>query len=241
MKVIKLNIVENAYGNFLRVSFAVLNPFKKAIIKTQCKVHKFINIHALEILKKDGYMVEYQFFSNNIIKINEGAVWADQDFKSSQHFYDPYTKKGLYGRKNACHLGKEYYQKSIKLWKKGAFDAALFYFGAAVHIIQDMTIPQHANVRLLDNHRQYETFVKRTYKYVQDFKVNQGAILLNSMEEYIVFNTKIAKKIYKKFKGIKEDEERYYRVTKCSLPLAERTTAGCMRLFYKDIFEKTLH
>ncbi|WZL71920.1 zinc dependent phospholipase C family protein [Clostridiaceae bacterium 35-E11] len=238
---IKLKIIENVYGNFLRASFAVINPFKKAVIQTQCKVHLFINMHALEILKKDGYIIEGHFFSNNIMKMNEGAVWADQDFKSSQHFYDPYTKKGLYGRKNAYQLGEEYYIKAIKFWKKGELDIALFYFGAAVHIVQDMTIPQHANVRLLDNHRQYETFVKRTYKYAHDFKVNQGVIVLDSIGEYIVHNTKIAKKIYKKFKRIKKDEERYYRVTKCSLPLAERTTAGCMIMFYNDIFEKRLH
>ena len=36
-----------------------------------------------------------------------------------------------------------------------------------------------------------------------------------------------------------DDEERYYRVTKCSLPLAERTTAGCMLMFYKDILSKS--
>ncbi len=33
--------------------------------------------------------------------INAGVVWADQDLKSSNHFYNPYTNKGLYGNSNA--------------------------------------------------------------------------------------------------------------------------------------------
>lgn len=99
-----------------------------------------------------------------------------------------------------------------------------------------MTIPQHANIRLLDDHHQYETFVKRTYNYIEDFKVENGAYLLNSIESYIKFNARIAIKIHKRYKRIKDDEERYYYLTKCSLPLAMRTTAGAMVMFYKNVF-----
>lgn len=84
---------ESAYQKFLVSAFWILNPFKKIIIKTECQVHVHINQHALTILKNDKHMAEYRFFSNTINKINEGAVWADQDFKSSNHFYHPYKKK----------------------------------------------------------------------------------------------------------------------------------------------------
>lgn len=232
-----MKLLENAYGNFLQASFFILNPFKKALIKTQCKVHKFINVQALEIIKNDQYEREYNFFRNYIMAINDGTVWADQDFKSSQHFYNPHSSKGLYGRNNAMDLAQSYYEKSKKLWEIGEFDQSLFYFGGTIHLVQDMTIPQHANIRLLDNHRQYENFIKRTYRYVNDFKVIQGSVLLDSIEEYIKFNARTAMKIYDHFKCIGEDDQRYYRITKCSLPLAERTTAGCMILFYKEIFK----
>lgn len=233
-----MGILESTYGNVLQLAFAVLNPFKKAVIKTQCKVHQYLNVQALEVLKNDEYGEAYNFFRNYLMTINDGAVWADQDFKSSSHFYNPHTKKGLYGRGNAMDLGREYYERALILWGIGEFDKAMFYFGAALHIIQDMTIPQHANIRLLDNHRQYETFVKRTYRYVRDFKAEKGAILLDSIHEYIRFNARVAMKVYKKFQVIHENEQRYYRTTKCILPLAERTTAGCMVMFYKDIFSK---
>lgn len=72
----------------------------------------------------------------------------------------------------------DYYAKAIDLWHKEEINDALFYLGAALHIIQDMTVPQHANIRLLDNHHQYETFVKRSYKYTKSFKVDTGAYLI---------------------------------------------------------------
>jgi phospholipase C len=178
---------------------------------------------------------EYNFFNYYISDINKGAVWADQDFKSTNHFYNPYKKKGLYGRKNAMDLGVDYYLKAINLWEGSKFNKSMFYLGAALHITQDMTIPQHANIRLLDNHRQYENYVKYTFKKLDDFNVEKGAYLLDSIENYIKFNARVALKIYKKFKSIQNDEERFFRVTKCSLPLAKRTTAGAMIMFYKDI------
>jgi len=87
---------ESAYQRLLKSSFWVLNPFKKMIVKTECQVHIHINHHALSILLNDKYQKEYNFFAPFIEEINKGAVWADQDFKSSNHFYNPYKKKVVY-------------------------------------------------------------------------------------------------------------------------------------------------
>ena len=233
---IKIGIIESIYDYIFTKATIIANPIKKSIIKTECEVHKSININALVILINDKYLEEYKFFNDFIVDINHGAVWADQDFKSSTHMYHPYRKKGLYGRKNAMDVGVSYYSQAVNLWKSGKYNKSLFYFGAAVHIIQDMTIPQHANVRLLDNHRQYETFVKRMYIYLQKLEVEKGAYLLDSFESYIKFNARVAIKIHRKFKMISDDETRFYKTAKCTLPLAERTTAGAMVMFYHDIF-----
>lgn len=228
--------IENAYYRFLKSAFWALNPLKKILIKTECQVHKHINQDALTILKNDKYFESYDFFCTFIEEINKGGVWADQDFKSSNHFYNPYTKKsGLYGRNNALELAVDYYSQAIRLWKKGDSGKSLFYLGAALHMIQDMTIPQHVNIRLLDDHRQFENFVKRTYENIEAFRADHGAYLLHSIEFYIKFNARIALKIYKRFRTVKNDESRYYRITKCTLPLAERTTAGAMVMFYNKI------
>lgn len=63
-----MDILETTYDYFLRAIFGIANPVKKTIIKTQCKVHKAINIYALKILKNDEYFEEYFFFSKAIYR-----------------------------------------------------------------------------------------------------------------------------------------------------------------------------
>ncbi|MEW8973900.1 MAG: zinc dependent phospholipase C family protein [Tissierellaceae bacterium] len=230
-----MNNFETTYDKVLEKILGFVNPVKKSIIKTQCQVHKSINISALNILKNDKYTKEYYFFNKYVEDLNEGTVWADQDFKSSNHFFNPYEKKGLYGRKNAMDLGLDYYENSLKSWKSKKYNESLFYLGATLHIIQDMTIPQHANIRLLDNHRQYETYIKSTYEHIKDFQVEKGAHILDSVEDYIRFNARVAMRIYKKFKSIPNEREKFYKIAKCGLPLAKKTTAGAMVLFYNEI------
>ena len=94
--VINIKTLETTYDYLLKTIFIAVNPIKKKVIRTECKVHKYINLYALNILKNDNYSSEYNFFSSYILDINEGAVWADQDFKSSNHFYHPYKKKMVY-------------------------------------------------------------------------------------------------------------------------------------------------
>lgn len=132
----------------------------------------------------------------------------------------------------------DYYVLAVRLWNRNDFAHSLFYLGAALHLIQDVTIPQHVNIRLLENHRQFENFVKRTFRSVKAFQAEQGAYVLSTIENYVKFNARTALKIYKRFRNIKNDESRYYRITKCTLPLAERTTAGAMVLFYNQVVNK---
>ena len=141
----------------------------------------------------------------------------------------------MYGRSNALELASDYYSKSIRFWNRHDYPKSFFYLGASLHLIQDVTIPQLVNVRLLEDHRQFENFVKRTYENVNEFQAFEGAYLLSSIENYVKFNARTALKIYRRFRFIENDENRYYRITRCTLPLAEKTTAGAMVLFYRQI------
>jgi phospholipase C len=127
---------------------------------------------------------------------------------------------------------------AVRLWNGKDYDNSLFYLGAALHLIQDVTIPQHVNIRLLEDHRQFENFVKKSFQTVRAFQAEQGAYVMSTIENYVKFNARTALKIYKRFRNIKDDESRYYRITKCTLPLAERTTAGAMILFYNQVVNR---
>jgi phospholipase C len=215
-----------------------INSVKKTIVDTPCSIHKFINVQALEIIKNDKYLDAYNLFCDYIIEINEGVVWADQDFKSTGHFYNPIKERGLYGSNNALSLAKEYYKKSILYWEKQDTSKSLFYLGAAVHLIQDITIPQHANIKLLDSHKKYESFVRSNYTHYDEFVADRGGYYLESIEEFIFYNARNALNIYNRLKNIESENERFYKITRYILPLAQKTTAGCFVRFYLDAFKK---
>jgi phospholipase C len=123
---------ERTYGTAVRKLFFAVNPLKKKIMKTNCTVHKFIMIRSIEILKNDGYKEESEYFRENILRLNSGVSWADQDFKSSNHFYHVSRGKGLYGFSDALTECKKYYNKSISMAKAGKMDESLFYFGSSL-------------------------------------------------------------------------------------------------------------
>ncbi|WP_026895127.1 zinc dependent phospholipase C family protein [Clostridiisalibacter paucivorans] len=227
--------VEIYYGKIFKMLLRLINPFKKKIIKTECNVHRFINYQSIKILNKYQYERPFEIFNYYMEDLNRGVVWADQDFKSIGHFYNPQKNKGLYGHLNALALSKDYYKKALVNWEKDNIENAMFYLGAAVHLIQDVTIPQHVNIRLLDSHRQYENFVKLTYDVVKEFRSVQSPILFNSIDKYINFNAKVALRVYKQYKDIDKTIVKFYKITQCALPLAQRTTAGVLLMFLREV------
>ncbi|TCT16806.1 phospholipase C [Natranaerovirga pectinivora] len=227
-------IVEELYGILTNFIFRCLNPFKKIMIKTEAKVHKFNNKQAVLILKENGFTQEYYLFKYYLLYINNGSLWADLDFKSSSHFYSPFINKGLFGQPNSRRTANKYYDKAKKAWKKQNFEKAMFYLGACTHIIQDLTVPQHVVVKLLDDHRPYENYVKFTYKNVAEYKTIKEPIILSNVDNYLNFNALKAIKSYKKYRHLGK-RSKFHMWSIHNLPLAQRTTAGCFITFLEDV------
>ena len=227
--------IEKSYSKVMKKIFKISNPIKKQIIKTECKVHKFINNQAIVILKNDGYLNEYMYYSSYIKDINAGAVWADQDYKSSNHFYNPESEKGLYGFSNAHKECLHYYAKALTKYMLDDNRCAMHYLGAACHLVQDVTVPQHVNIRLLKNHRKYEQWVIKMYDHHNEFKVTDSGIYLNSVKAYMDFNSKVALKAYTDYENEGDQNVRFYKTTLIILTTAQKTTAGLLVNFYKDI------
>jgi phospholipase C len=230
-----MSTLERTYSFVYKNILKAINPLKKRIIKTECIVHKAINNQSLHILRNDGYIEVYELMADYIDSINEGAVWADQDLKSSNHFYSPKTKRGLYGISNAKNECESYYNRAINEFLLGNKKEGMFYLGAACHLVQDVTIPQHANVRLLDNHRSFENWIIRMHRRFHKFKVYKGGIYLNSIGKYIELNSREAIRTHEKYSHIENDHARFYKITSVVLVLAQKTTAGVMVKFYYDV------
>ncbi|EPY2275789.1 zinc dependent phospholipase C family protein [Clostridium sporogenes] len=232
-----MNTLEKYYSYVFKNVIKAVNPVKKRIMKAECMVHKFINTQSVIVLKNDGHMEAYKLMEAYISDINEGVVWADQDLKSSNHFYNPYKNKGLYGNSDAKQECISYYTRALNEYFHGDIKNSMFYLGATCHLIQDLTVPQHANVHLLNSHRSYEKWVIRTHILHDEFKIEEGGIYFNSLKQYIDFNSKEAISIYRKHSHVKNRHIRFHIITSMVLTMAQATTAGLMFKFYKDIQE----
>ncbi|WP_042276837.1 zinc dependent phospholipase C family protein [[Clostridium] dakarense] len=228
--------IEKAYAAALSKTFKVVNPLKKSIIQTNCEVHIYIQQNALQILKNEGYINEYEFFKQYLPQINKGLVWADQDFKSYHHFYNPRQKRGKFGyEENALTVSRSYYNKALKYFAIKNYERSMFYFGAACHIIQDLTIPQHAKGRLLDNHRQFEVYVKSNHQQIKRFRATSGSIILNTIEEYVDYNANNALRVDHMYRNMESLSTRFYLTAVNSVTLSQKTSAGCMLMFFRDV------
>lgn len=224
--------IEYTFGKTAKGVMKAVNPFKKVIIKTHCIVHKYINNRAIEILKRQQHTKEYHFFERYKYYLNEGVTWADQDFRSSNHFYHFDTGKGLYGFSNSLNECRKYYTLAEKYLKMGNIEKAVFYFGAACHMIQDATVPQHANKKLLKQHRNFELWVISKIIDGHNFEENKAIKRYEDLDEYIKQNAILANKVYSENINIKDRDERYLKVTEEILEEAKITTAGIMIDFF---------
>ncbi|PYG88524.1 phospholipase C [Ruminiclostridium sufflavum DSM 19573] len=227
-------IVEYSYGKLFKYTMKAINPIKKAVKTTECFVHKAINTQALIILKNDKKLAQYELFSEYIADLNLGVVWADQDFRSSGHFYNPVKDRGLYGNTNALTLAKNYYAFAISFLNSCDIKKAMFFLGAAAHLVQDMTVPQHANIKLLKEHHKFEKFVRDKFYETPDYFVADKGCYLLSIEDFITHNSVCAIKANKILSRIEDEEERFSALSRYTVPLAQRTTAGLFMMFYND-------
>ena len=229
--------MEHTYGRMVRGAMVVVNPVKKIAVKTHCIVHKFINMQAVQILNNDGYTEAAAFYKKNIKALNEGVVWADQDFKSTNHFYHITKEKGLYGFSNAMVEALKYYNMSYSQLKDNKdMNLAMFYLGASCHLVQDATVPHHVNNKLLKKHRQFELWIIKRLLNDYSFAVESGVIRYPEIEDYIKENAQVAFDAHEEYDDIFEIEEKYYNISTRILTQAQRSTAG----YLLDYFEKNI-
>lgn len=229
--------MELTYGRVITGIFKAVNPLKKIAMETPCIVHRYINNNAVNILENEGYVKEAYFYKTFINSLNDGVTYADQDFKSINHFYDTNKKRGLYGFSNALIEAEKYKLKAIYYMKKGNIQKSVYFLGVAVHLVQDMTVPQHASNRLLNSHKSYETWIKRNIFEDHSYIKKEGILKLNSLKEYIENNGEYSNKVLKKLEIENSKENLYKEMSKVLLDRAHTSTAGFLLYFYNTYYE----
>ncbi len=231
--------VEKTYSNTMKKVINVASPIKRKIKRTDCLVHKYINEQAIEILLKNNYIDEYNFYKENLLILNNGVQWADSDFKSANHFYHHEKGIGLYGFSNAYAEGIKYYNSAKVHVGNGELEKALFLLGATCHLVQDTTVPAHA-MKNLRRHRPLESFI--IDKIVNGYKVDcsDDLVIYDELKEFIVENTKFAVKTEMSFSGLKDRKERFDKISQVILLRACKTTAGLLINFYRSTISKNV-
>lgn len=230
--------LEKTFGKVATTFMKAANPFKKLAFKTSCLMHRFINIKSVHILENEHYYEAADFYRDHIRPLNEGATWIDQDFKSINHFYHHELHKGLYGFSDALTETMKYRDKLIHYASLDNLTRALFYTGVICHLVQDMTVPQHINNRLLDSHRDYEQWILAHSWDTMDFTVTSGIIRYPKFEMYISENARQANAIYEEAKAISDTEEAFTFMATRLITLAQRTTTGLLLDFYEGWFSQ---
>lgn len=234
----KKGAMENTYGKVLTGLMIAANPFKKMAFKTPCLIHRFINVQAVVILENEGYQEVADFYKRVIHPLNEGATWADQDFKSINHFYHNQKQKGLFGFSDGLTEAQKYRDKALQFLEKDNLSKSVFYLGVVVHLVQDMTVPQHVNNRLLDAHKSYETWIKKRIFTEIDYAVDRDIVRYKTMEDYVRNNAKVANVVYRAFKKMTDKDAMYLEMSTMLLREAQITTAGLLLDFYEQHYAK---
>lgn len=226
--------IEHTYGKTANIVFKMVNPIKKRVKKTSCVMHKLINYESIEVMRKCGFFEEEEFFKKHLKELNRGVVWADQDFRSINHFYHYNKKRGIYGFSNAYLEFLKYYSLAKSYISKDDYKNGIFYLGAACHLVQDLTIPQHVNNRLLKQHRKFELWVIDNFSNKKNLKTAEKIVTFKEIDDFALDNVKFARRTYDKYKDIDNVDKRFLFISEGILERSQSSTAGLLVKFYNE-------
>jgi phospholipase C len=208
------------------------NPTLQPIDASYCITHQYCNDQALVILKNNGFMQEAMLLGAYYKQLQNGVIWADLNWKNIHHFLHPHTRRGFWHFSNAACDYLQFFTLAIKCVRQGCVGDAIFYLGAAAHLVQDMCVPHHAKCQLFDGHKKYEEWVE---KNLQKFSFSQDEeIDVSNPIGILVKNAATALDLYS-YVNAEAGIQQYKMATAILLPLANQSTANLFCYFFARI------
>ena len=192
--------------------------------------HEFCNKQALSILRDDGHVPCAEFFERYITELNAGVYWADTGWKNVSHYFEPTSGKGLWQFPSAADEFERYAGKAALSVQNGNYPQAVFFLGAATHLVQDVCVPHHARGKLFCGHQEYENWVQQhhtNYAVAVQGIYNEG--LKGGM--WLLNNAVVAADLLD-WVTADNREAFYHKATTILLPRAQRSTAGLFQQFF---------
>ncbi|MBE3588507.1 MAG: zinc dependent phospholipase C family protein [Thermoanaerobacteraceae bacterium] len=198
-----------------------------------CSTHLLCNKQARLILERDGHGVAAGLLERYRRELDLGVCWPDSGWGSVHHFYHARTGDGLLGRAPADVVGERYFRRAFDLWRRGSYGKAMFFLGAATHLLQDLCEPHHASCVWGIGHACYERWVQ---KHSGSFLSGERGIY-KTFREPVKWFQYCARKSYGLFDLVRErsNVKSYRQATEYLLPLTQRITAGFWLNFFKQV------
>ena len=211
------------------------------------KTHSFILREALKFTKKKFKGYE-KYIEKGCIKEDHPNLTFDFHYFQiigTDHFYNPEKNTG-YSRffGNAKQRGMYFFDKSIKLYKKGELEEAYLFLGKSLHMLADIASPSHTKLEF----HIIDIFEHHIEKFLPNFSFNFRSKIVPKINSEHCFD-RLAKISYDiKFKkrffadtlhvlGIHINENRHKKLHKISNKLLEETilySAVLLSIFYSN-------
>lgn len=216
----------------LHLVLAAMSPLQNILDKPGL-THEFCNRQALSIMKNDGFTHFSDFLTCYLPELNAGVYWADKDWKNIHHYFEACSAKGLWHFTHAIETFDMYYHLALQYATQNNLKEAVFFLGAAAHLLQDLCVPHHARAKLFNGHKQFEVWVQeRCCKFAVTAKGIYREDL--SPQSLIINNAHVAADFFNwvRYEG---DDTLYSKAAEALLPIAQRTTAGLFQAFASRI------
>lgn len=213
-------------------NYVCQTPIPLQMVRGASSTHVFNNEQGRKILLNDGFKKEAQLFNMFSGQLDSGLIWIDKGLKSVYHYYDPDSGTGMWLLPSAAEKCSVFFNRSLIMWRNKKHNLAMFFLGAALHLVQDLCVPHHAACRVFDGHQEFEDWAE-TRK--DNYRVESGGIyaVSDKTEEWVADNARLAKKYYPLVTSHTPDCN--HHAAKILLPRAQKTTAGFLKHFYDRI------
>lgn len=163
----------------------------------------------------------------------EGVYDTDRLDLARNHYYNPLTGKGLteYSSKELC---QDLYDNAVADWGVGDYGTSIYYLGRAVHMVMDSTVPHHGHNDPLNGHAEFETWLAA---HADRYAVTSGGLYDHGINasDYVHNNAVAVYDHYADIRSSNASDASYANVASLIEPLALRSTAGFVAMFFNDV------
>ena len=232
--------------------------------------HTFITEQSWKIFNNDNqkllepFKIYQSYVPDYLSKLTEGVLDADVHsttvsdqqitikflgkkytlyMPTSEHYSNPKNGKGALNYfKTAKQKAEEYYQLSITNWQAGDYETSVYNLGRAMHMVQDVTLPQHTynGTEALLNQLGYSNWMDG---HLGSYTVNNGATYnVTDIGQLVYDNASVAHPLLKYVDGLNPwwifkiyTKDDYGKASQALLPLVQKSCAGLLYKYANDV------